>query len=129
MGQGVTRVDDSAPRKTTGPAQLHARGPLHRGLALDRLDLEEVLETQGAALAADTRLLVSTERSGGVECAVVDRYLTGADATSNADGAVGVARPDAAREAERAVVGIVDSAVIDFEAVDVLVGCVVAGGT
>ena len=31
--------------------------------------------------------------------------------------------------AERAVVDMINSAVIDSEAVDVLVGCVVAGGT
>jgi AcrR family transcriptional regulator len=50
---------------------------------LDGLRLEELLETPATTLPRVARLLVSTERSHGVECTAVDVDLTGTEATSD----------------------------------------------
>src|SRR5712691_12653171 len=79
---------------------------------LQRLDLEELLQSELAELAAAAGLLEAAERGEGVEAAAVDVHLAGAEAAGNAFGAGGVARPDAAGQAVHGVVRDADRVVV-----------------
>src|SRR5258707_8515013 len=59
-------------------------------LQLHRLDLEELLEAVLAVLAAVAAVLVATEGGDGVERPAVHLDLTGADATCDLLGSLGI---------------------------------------
>src|SRR3984957_16570684 len=79
----------------------------HRdGLAvLDGLHFEEFFESIFAALAAESRLLVTTEGRHRIEGAAVDVHLTSAQLSRDLDGLFFAAGPHAAREPVRRIIG------------------------
>src|SRR5512143_703407 len=72
---------------------------------LQRLGLEELLEPEGAELAADARLLVATERRDRVEPSAVDVDLTGLHPAGERGRPLLGLRPDRTREAVGRAVG------------------------
>src|SRR6266849_7199006 len=86
---------------------------LRRGVSeLQRLGLEEFLQTELAQLAAAAGLLEAAEGSQRIEAAAVHVHLAGAEAAGDALGASGVAGPDAAGQAVHRVVGDADRVVV-----------------
>src|ERR1700722_10094571 len=74
-------------------------------VVLDGLHLEELLEAVLAALAAEARLLVTTEGRHGIEGSSVDVHLTGAQLARDFDGLFVAAGPDTAGQSIRGIVG------------------------
>src|SRR5580700_5846927 len=68
------------------------------GSTLERFGLEKLLEAEFAALAADPRLFVATERCNWVEGASIDVDLTGPDPARNVLGVSLVGTPDTTRQ-------------------------------
>src|SRR5437762_297454 len=76
-----------------------------RGLQLQGLDSQELLDRELAQLAAVTRLLEAAEGRQRIEGAAVDLDLAAADTPGDALGALGIARPHSGGEAVDGVVG------------------------
>src|SRR3712207_7596554 len=79
-----------------------------RGLQLEALGLEELLDAELAQLTALAGLLVAAERGHGVERPAVDLDLARPDAPGHGLRPLGVARPHPAGEAVDGVVGDAD---------------------
>src|SRR5438309_2888788 len=90
------------PRQPVGVLGTVAR------LVQQRLDLQELLEPVLTGLASFSGLLVSPERSVGVEAAGVDLHLAGADAARDLLRVLDVAREHRAHQAVDGVVGDAD---------------------
>ena len=101
-----------APHPTEGVRGCRARSRRARCLELQRLDLEELLETERAELASVTRLLVAAERRHQVEATAVHLDLPGAHLAGDLLGALLIARPHAAGQAVDRVVGDLDGLVL-----------------
>src|SRR5882757_3234810 len=79
-----------------------------------RLDLEELVEAEGAELPPDSGALVAAERGPDVVPGpgAVDLHLPGPQAGADPPGVVGIRRPDSGAESVRRVVGQGDRLVL-----------------
>ena len=93
-----SRMPDTRTGIGNGSCRAHT-------LALDRLQLEELVQRERTELAADARLLVAAERRQLVEAAAVDVDLPGAQPARDLQRAFRRRRPHAARKAVDRVVG------------------------
>src|SRR5579884_3051249 len=101
----------NAPRTTPGRAGLMPRG--RRGCcpllvatcsiesALQRLELDELLQAEWASLTAEPRLFVAPERRLGVERSAIDVDLPRPQPSSHPLGASGIAAPHRASKPVR----------------------------